>query len=354
MDVRVIACSHVGYDGEKTKFDEFSGKMIGLTNTEDNLKTLMYEDNAKALRRSESAKKEFNRKCFDHESFTLYFEDMPKILSIIIDSQESWVKSEKISRFNALYLSKEEEVIYNKWIDLFKSKLAKIYKEKNKVSTDIMLTNLAESYAVYLKSVFSPVVVAYTTTYGEFNKLIGLLEDYIAIKKDNEFENKLSAIMIKFVMQMKSLPFYDKNLAKVNEKLTFTKNYNIEEYYGDVYAVSYRCSFLGLSEIILDKKCDYDIKNMENDYYVPAIIADNNDLKELWVSDLITLGNYPMATMLSINEKGTLDGFIDKYKMSLTGNYELLDINKEILNKYEYSLRLKMHSRAEELIKLNK
>ena len=93
MEVRVIASSHVGHEAEKGKFDEFSGKLIGLKNTPDNLKALMYEDNAKALRRSEISKKENDKRFFDHEHISLYFENLPKIVSIILDSEKCWTKT---------------------------------------------------------------------------------------------------------------------------------------------------------------------------------------------------------------------------------------------------------------------
>lgn len=356
MDVKIIASTHISHEGEKGRFDDFSGKMVGLTNTPDNLKTLMFEDNAKAQRRSESAKIENNREYFNHESFTLYFEGLPKIISIIIDSGKTWVKSEKASRFNESYFSKDEELIYNKWIDLFKNKISKLYKDKGEVCTDKMLENMSVEYAVYLKSVFSPVTCAYTVTYGEFNRLIGVIENYIGIEKTNDFENKLSAALIEFVLKLKTLPYYDKSLAKVKDNIWLFTSNNIEEYYGDVYATSYKCSYECLSQLLQYKDIDTKASMLENEYYIPSIIADNKDLSELWVSDIMTLGNYPMASMLSINEMGTLDNFMHKLSDSVDNSIatEVGDAINETYKKYEYSLRLKMHARAEELIKLNK
>ena len=98
---------------------------------------------------------------------------------------------------------------------------------------------------------------------------------------------------------------------------------------------------------------NYQIKTVENEYYVPSIIADNKDLTELWLSDIVTLGNYPLATLVSVSERGDFDEFATKLsrleKNEITK--EENDIAKEILSKYDYSLRLKTHSRAEELLK---
>ena len=126
MDIKVIATTHIGHEAEKVKFDEFAGKMLGLVTTDDNLKTLMYEDNAKALRRSEMAKTCEDREVFSHENITLYFEDLPKIISILIDKELNVVKSEKLLKRSINCFSKDEEIIYNKWVDLLKNKIAKI------------------------------------------------------------------------------------------------------------------------------------------------------------------------------------------------------------------------------------
>lgn len=352
MEVRVIASSHVGHEAEKGKFDEFSGKLIGLKNTPDNLKALMYEDNAKALRRSEIAKKEMDKAFFDHENITLYFENLPKIVSIILDSEKCWAKTEKDSKFTESYFSKDEELIYNKWVDLFKGRIAKIYKDKGQVCTDKMQENLAGEYAVYLKSIFTPVTAVYTVSYGDYNRTIALFENYIAKEKDSDLENKLSAILIEFVMKLKSLPYYDKDLSKSSDSLKVFNFNDVEEYFGDVYATTYSCSLVALSELLLNRDSNIQIKLTENEFYIPSIIAENNDLKELWLSDIMTLGNYPLSKKVIINEMSTIDTFINKVKENNIN--EINNINKDILDKYEYSLRLKIHKRAEELIKLKK
>ena len=352
MDVKIIACTHVGYEAEKNKYDDFSGKMVGVTNTPDNLKTLMYEDVDKAYRRSDLSKNEGKREYFDHEYFTLYFEGLPKIVSIIIDSMKTCAKSEKSSRFNELYLSREEEVIYSKWIELFKSKIAKTMDAEGKVHTEKMLENLAENYAVYLKSAFSPVVAAYTVSYGEFNKLIGVLENLVSEKKFGDFDDKLSRTLIEIVLKLKELPYYDKQLSKVKGSLKLFEGKDVEEYFGDVYSTNYKCSIACLSDLLVDN-INYQIKSLENEYYVPSIIADNKDLSELWVSDIMTLGNYPLATLVSLSERGDLDSFISKLSRCEKNEIskEEHEVSKDVAKKYDYSLRLKTHPRAEELFK---
>ena len=133
-------------------------------------------------------------------------------------------------------------------------------------------------------------------------------------------------------------------------------NSNIEEYYGDVYATSYKCSMVCLAELLNNKNVTNKAKLVEGEYFIPSIIAENKDLGELWSSDLVALGNYPMATIVEVNEMSTLDEFIGRMNVINNSNdiAEVKECTKEIFKKYEYSLRLKMHSRAEELMSLNK
>jgi len=206
--------------------------------------------------------------------------------------------------------------------------------------------------------IFAAILVFVTAvlTVLHFILPIGIMENYIAIKKSNDFENKLSAVLIEFVLKLKALPYYDKALSKTNEDISLFHYKEIEEYYGDVYSTKYTCSLSGLCELLLNRDITLKISISENEYFVPAIIADNKDPCELWMSDIMTLGNYPMATMVNVSDMGTLDTFISRVKdikNSILVNENDVTI-KEILNKYEHSLRIKIHPRVEELIKLQK
>ena len=91
---------------------------------------------------------------------------------------------------------------------------------------------------------------------------------------------------------------------------------------------------------------------LTDQYYVPPIIRDNEDLTRLWIDDIKSLGNiYPQATLLDVTEMGTLDNFILKmYERKCTfAQLEINQITSETLKKYENALRVKVHPRAEEL-----
>ena len=89
----------------------------------------------------------------------------------------------------------------------------------------------------------------------------------------------------------------------------------------------------------------------ENEYYVPPIIRDNDDLVAIWLSDIKSIGNYPQGTLLKITEMGTLDNFILKmYERKCTfAQLEINQITSATLKKYENALRIKVHPRAEEM-----
>jgi hypothetical protein len=95
----------------------------------------------------------------------------------------------------------------------------------------------------------------------------------------------------------------------------------------------------------------------EGQYYIPEIIKDSASFTELWLSDLDDLkANYPQATLLEVNEMGTLDAFILKMKerKCTFAQLEINQVTNATLKKYEHALRMKVHPRAEEIIACTK
>jgi hypothetical protein len=183
------------------------------------------------------------------------------------------------------------------------------------------------------------------------------------LKKDNKtkFELACDPYLEEFVAKLKELPYYDEKLAG-NEKcrglsLFANENQKVEEYFGDVYATTYKGSFASLAHIQRHRTISYTMRVLEGEYYVPPILEDSPEFVELWLADIKDLGNiYPQATLLEINEMGNLDAFILKMKERKCTNAQL-ETNRlvnETLKKYAYALRMKVHSRAEELLNYTK
>jgi len=252
-------------------------------------------------------------------------------------------------------------VLYTKWVDIFKNKITKMYaKEYPTFFTESRIEKLAQENARYLTSVFTPTSLIYTTNYRQFNYIVSFLDKFISKEDKNDFETRLSKEVEEFVTKLKELPYYDEDLAQ-NEKCRsislISDGRKTEEYFGDVYSTTYNASFAELAQSQRHRTISHSMTVLEGEFYVPEILKDSESFTELWLSDLKEIAkDYPQATLLEINEMGTLDAFILKMKERKC-TFAQLEINKitnDILKKYEYALRLKIHPRAEEIIQYTK
>lgn len=361
MDIKLIATTKVGEIASKKDFDKFSGHAAGVCYMSHTFDEIMNEDYSKTERRIKQTKASGHHSVYEHNSFSLYLDGVPKIVAMIINNEKQYTTSEKSGRYTVMKLSEKEQVVYNKWLEIFKSRIAKLYqKDYPNFFTDSRIEKLAQENARYLTSVFTPVSLLYTTNYRQFNYLISFMDKFIAKEDKNEFETRVSGHLEELVAKLKELPYFDEEFTH-NEKhrdlSLFEKRDKVEEYFGDVYATTYKASFAELAQAQRHRTISYTMKVLEDEYYVPEIIKDSESFTELWLSDLRDLAdNYPHATLLQINEMGTLDAFILKMKERKC-TFAQLEINKvtnETLKKYEYALRMKIHARAEEFIQYTK
>lgn len=361
MKVNIIATTQLGVES-KENFDIFSGKAAGICYMPATFEDLQTEDIAKTQRRIAQTKNSGHHSVYDHNSISLYFEDVPKIIAMILNNEKQYTTSEKSARYTRMKLTEKEDLIYNKWIDIFKKKITKKYAQDYPTFfTDSKIEKLAQENARYLISVFTPTSFMYTTTYRQLNNLISFVDKELSALAQSDFGVKVHNALKKFVVILKELPYYDEKLCN-NEKnrgisLFANEKNKVEEYFGDVYATTYKASFACLAQAQRHRTISYTMRVLEGEYYVPPILEDSPEFVELWLADIRDLGNiYPQATLLEVNEMGNLDGFILKMKERKCTNAQL-EINRvvnDVLKKYEYALRMKVHSRAEELIAYTK
>jgi thymidylate synthase ThyX len=361
MEVKLIASTKVGEIASKDDFELYGGRAAGVCYMSGTFDDLLNEDKDKTRRRIKQTKAGGHHSVYEHGSFSMYLDGIPKIVAMIINNEKQYTTSEKSARYTKMVLSPKEQVMYTKWVDIFKSKIAKLYqKEYPNFFTDSRIEKLAQENARYLTSVFTPTSMVYTTNYRQFNYIIAFLDKFVAKEVKNDFETKLTPYVEEFVSKLKELPYYDEDLTR-NEKCRsislLADDRKVEEYFGDVYATTYNASFAELAQAQRHRTINYTMRVVNGEFYVPEIIKDSESFTELWLSDLKELAaDYPQATLLEINEMGTLDAFILKMKERKC-TFAQLEINKicnEILKKYEYALRMKIHPRAEEIIQYTK
>ena len=356
MKINVIASTNMGYNATKADFDNFSGKCAGVCYMAETFEELLNEDPAKTAKRVEQTKVNGHHSVFDHETISLYLDGVPKIIAMILNNEKQYATSEKSARYTRMQPSEQEQILYNKWLEILKNRIAKKYQEEYPAFfTDAKITKLAQENARYLISVFTPTSMVYTTTFRQFNYIIAMCDAFINKVQKSKFESAVMPYVSEFVSLLKEMEYYDPKLS-VNEKnrtlSLFAEDRPVEEYFGDVYACSYTASFAELAQAQRHRTISYNMSVLENEYYVPPIIAESEDLKNLWIDDLKSLGGYPTATLLNVNEFGNLDGFILKMKerKCTMAQLEINQITNDILKKYAYALRLKVHPRAEEIL----
>lgn len=360
MDISIIATTHMTYVADKNEFDTLSGKAAGVCYMPATFDELLKEEKVKTFKRVNQTKDSGHHSVYDHNNITLYLDNIPKIVAMILNNEKQYTTSEKSARYTKMKLTAKEQLVYDKWLELFKNRITKKYKaDYPQFFTDAKIEKLAQENARYLISVFTPTSLVYTTTYRQFNYIISFIEAFLKKENKTDFESALVPHLQELSDKFKALPYFDEKLAgneKCREFSLFAKN-KVEEYFGDAYATSYKASFAELAQAQRHRTINYSMNLLEDEYYIPPIIQDSPDMCELWISDIKSLGNiYPQATLLEINEMGTLDDFILKMKerKCTFAQLEINQVTNDTLKKYEYALRLKIHSRAEELINYTK
>lgn len=361
MEIKVLATTKVGEVSPKDDFDVFGGKCAGVCYMAGTMEDIMSEDETKTRRRIAQTKNNGHHSVYDHSNISLYIDEVPKIIAMLINNEKQYATSEKSARYTRMKLTEREQALYNKWVEIFKNRISKLYKNDYPTFfSDSRIEKLAQENARYLTSVFTNVSMVYTTTYRQFNYLISFFAKELAKENKSKFEEKLAPYIQEFIDKMKELPYYDEVLAR-NEKnrglSLFAGDGRVEEHFGDVYATTYKASFAELAQAQRHRTISYNMHVCDGEFYVPEILRDSESFSELWLSDLRELAsNYPQATLLEVNEMGNLDAFILKLKerKCTFAQLEINQVTNATLKKYEYALRMKVHPRAEEIIACTK
>ena len=135
----------------------------------------------------------------------------------------------------------------------------------------------------------------------------------------------------------------------------------VTEYFGDVYATNFRCSFAVYMHLNRHRTLKYYMKTpaipAKLDFYVPELIADNAELRAEWLTDLDALrANYPQAMLVDVSEMGNLDDFILKAieRKCSSVLLETTRVVNDVLTKYQKALVAINHDGAAKLATMQK
>lgn len=314
----------------------FSGKAAGICYMPDTLEVLFNEEKEKTLKRADRTLISGHHSVFDHPTYNLALEGIPKILAMILNNEGMYTTSEKSARYTKMKLEDKEKELYEKWIEIFSKEISKEYPNIQ----EKQVLKLAQENARYLISIFTPsTTMEYSVSLRQINYIMEWFEDFIEIAENTEFNKMLKPYLKDFNEQLKDLRI--ENLDSKVKKRTlslFDTRTNRKEEFGENYCITYKGTFAEFAQAQRHRTIDYKITiPNENEYYIPLIIKENEELKNEWLKDINSLGNkYPQGLLININERGTVENFILKTKERLCGcaQLEIMLQTKEILDKY--------------------
>lgn len=334
---------------QKEDFDNFGGKSAGICYMPNNFSSLLNEPAEKTARRIAQTKGSGHHSVYDHAYISLYLEDIPKALAMVLNNEKMYTTSEKSARYTKMVLKDDEQVLYNKWMDIFYGLIKEKYQEKcPDFFTETKIKKLAQENARYLTSVFTPTSMEYTISYRQLNYLYKFLRK---ASEESGSQNKILD-MLKPCMKdfcdaiEKSVPYLDSDLQNdgKNRNISLFRNPILkpEKHFGTIYSTFYKGSLAQLAQAQRHRTLNYDITLLENnEFYVPPILKSNPDLVSEWEKDISSLSsNIPQGLLVNINESGTLENLILKAKERCCtfAQKEIQEQTTETLKEYKEAL----------------
>jgi len=336
MKARVLASTKVGYELPIEEAIKFSGKEAGICYMPDTIDTILTEPEEKTMKRANGNMSSNHHSVFGHVHYNFLFEEMPKIIAMILNNEGIYCTSEKSARYTKMQPSQEERVLYEKWIEIYKKRIHEVYPEID----EKQVQKLAQENARYLISVFTPAtVMGHSISLQQFSYILHFMEDFVQKGKYSRFNKLLKPCLQEFVEKNSKFKIEGINPDSKNRKLALFSNTLRNNEWGENYCYTYWASFAQLAQAQRHRTLNYEIVTYslnESLYFIPPIILDTQ-LEEEWLNDISSLSKYfPQGKMVLVNERGTVENFVLKCKERLCGCAQLETAmqTKDTLNKY--------------------
>ena len=341
-----------------------SGKIAGVCYDKEGFNHLINEPQEKTDRRIFMTLNNGHHSVYDHTYINFNIQNIPKILAMVLNNEKQYTTSEKSARYTKItpgedsVITKEEVDLYNKWLELFESKIAKEY---GNVLSSLKIKKLAQENARYLVTVFMPTHMIYTTSLRQINYMASWIASYIEDNKNNlnYFESKLSKAMGEFLKELERLNVLVPELMS-NEKhrklSLFGSNLEqISELFSNVYETTYMGSFASLAQAQRHRTLDYQMEMLDKkEYYVPPILENDSYLKDEWLEDINKVGwVIPQGELILISEMGKYEDFILKCKERLcsAAQVEIMHQTRDTLARYKKYLEDHNNALASDIVK---
>ncbi len=337
MKKKVLASTKIGYELPIEQAIEFSGLEAGMCYMPDNIDTILTEDREKTLKRAKGTMASGHHSVFGHIKYNFAFEEIPKILAMVLNNEKIYDTSEKSARFTKMKASEEEKALYKKWIEVYSNEIDKIYpavKKEGKAEEQIeKLTKIrntaikkrAQENARCLISVFTPATtMGHTIDLRQLSYILHWMESFRQNADNTKFNKLLKSVFEEFEQMCKEYKIENLDTEVKQRTLSLFANRERTEEWGENYSTNYLASFSELAQAQRHRTINYEITLLdEPQYYVPLIIK-GTKLEAEWLKDISSLADrFPQGMLVKVNERGTVENFILKCKERLCGEAQL-------------------------------
>lgn len=341
MNIRVIGSTC----GAVENALNFAGHAAGVCYMSSNYYDIVNESREKTERRIKNTLESGHHSVYDHIVYNLLLEDIPIILTIVLNNEGWYTTSQKSARYTRLEGSTEEMIKYYKWLDIFKELIGEKYGDKflafygTEKKTKSAIEKLAQENARYMLSVFTPTTMIYSASLRQINYLVNFFKNFSRTDDaHSDFYEKLKTIMMEFVDKLPRdmiIPELNANVKRRDISL-FCDSHKEEEHFGEVYNTQYYGTWSCYGQAQRHRTLSYKISFM--DYFV----AYTPDILPLgywaeWEEDMKSLEHlYPNGRLMEIYEYGTFDKFLLKCYERMCGaaQLEIMKTTKDTLSKY--------------------
>ena len=344
--------------------EEMSVKVVGLTTTDKNIienttikdfelngghsanicytqrsyEEILKEPIEKTITRANGNKVNGHHSVFGHDTIQLYFENVPKIITMMLNNEHEYNTSEKSGRYTIMYGSEKENQIYKKWMNILVKEIKTIYPNE-KYLTENMIKKKAQENCRYLLSIFIKTKFKYTTNFRQLNYLYDFTCKMINETTTNPLKIALKPYLEEFKETLYSTGFITNDIRDYrNREFSLIKDNNsFDEQFGRSYSVNYDSTIPALADLLRHRSLDYSFSLKDKkEFYVPIIIREKIDLVNEWLNDISSINEFPQGMIVNVNETGKYEDFIMKLYERLCSvvQLEVQDITKNVLTKY--------------------
>lgn len=118
---------------DKDEAIKLSGKIAGECYDKEGFEHLQNEPEEKTMRRVYITFNNCHHSVYDHGSISFNLQNVPKALAMVLNNEKQYTTSEKSARYTPVVreensiITGDEEILYNKWMEIFKIKIKSQY-----------------------------------------------------------------------------------------------------------------------------------------------------------------------------------------------------------------------------------